>query len=178
MILVDKSSFEKINLTSDKCKVTIEYKDKATDEIISSQVITGKEGGKFTTSKDESLNLRYDFDSVRGNESGTFTKADQTVTYYYNKFDGAVGKVTVKYMRAGDEAFGMAAQEIASSVTIEGREGTAYTTTVKTIDGFELDLEKLPDNTAGTFTGEELEVVYYYKTKEADKLVINYYNKK
>lgn len=74
LILVDKSSFEKINLTSDKCKVTIEYKDKATDEIISSQVITGKEGGKFTTSKDESLNLRYDFDSVRGNESGTFTK--------------------------------------------------------------------------------------------------------
>jgi len=177
LILVDKSSFEKINLTSDKCKVTIEYKDKATDELISSQVITGKEGGKFTTSKDESLNLRYDFDSVSGNESGTFTKADQTVTYYYNKFDGAVGKVTVKYMRAGDEAFGMAAQEIASSVTIEGREGTAYTTTVKTIDGFELDLEKLPDNTAGTFTGEELEVVYYYKTKEADKLVINYYNK-
>lgn len=73
--------------------------------------------------------------------AGTFTKADQTVTYYYNKFEGAVGKVTVKYMRAGDEAFGMAAQEIASSVTIEGREGTAYTTTVKAIDGFELDLE-------------------------------------
>lgn len=176
LILVDKESFDKIKLTSDKCKLTIEYRDKATDELISSQVITGKEGGKFTVTKDESLNLRYDFDSVEGSESGTFTKADQKVTYYYNKFEGAVGKVTVKYMRDGDEAFGMAAQEISSSITIEGREGTAYTTTVKSIDGFMLDVEKLPDNTAGIFTGEELEVIYYYKTKDPDKLVINYYN--
>lgn len=177
LILVDKESFEKINVNSNKCKVTIEYRDKATDELISSQVITGKEGSKYISSKDESLNLRYDFDSVKGSENGKFTKADQTVTYYYNKFEGAIGKVTVKYMRDGDSDFGVEAQEIANSVTLEGREGSTYTTIVKTIDGFELDVEKLPNNSTGTFTGEDVEVVYYYKTKEADKLVINYYNK-
>lgn len=177
LILVDKESFEKINLTSDKCKVTIEYKDKDSGEVITSQVITGNEGDKYTTSQNESLNLRYDFDSVEGNESGTFTKADQTVTYYYNKFEGEIGKVTVKYMRNGDDSFGTSAQEIADSVTIEGRQGTTYTTTVKTINGFALDVEKLPNNSSGTFTDSEIEVVYYYNTKEADKLVINYYNK-
>lgn len=177
LILVDKESFEKINITSEKCKVTIEYKDKNSNEVITSQVITGNEGDKYTTSQNESLNLRYDFDSVEGNENGTFTKADQTVTYYYNKFEGEIGKVTVKYMRNGDDSFGTPAQELTNAITIEGRQGTTYTTTVKTIDGFELDVKKLPNNSSGTFTDSEIEVVYYYNTKEADKLVINYYNK-
>lgn len=177
LILVEKNSFDKIKLESDKCKLTIEHKDKATDEVISSQVITGCKGDKYITSQDESLNLQYDFDSVAGDESGTFAKKEQTVTYYYNRFNGNIGKVTVKYLREGDETFGVSEQEVTSSVTIEGREGSIYSTLVKTIDGFELDVEKLPDNSAGTFINGEIEVLYYYKTKASDPLVINYYNK-
>lgn len=177
LILVDKASFDNINIKTDKCKVTIEYKDKETDEVISSQVITGIEGDKYTTAKDESLSLKYDFDSIVGNESGTFTKKEQSVTYYYNKFTGNIGKITVRYLRDGDSTFGTSEQEIVSSITLEGREGTTYSTTVKTIDGFELDVEKLPNNSAGVFSGEEAEVRYYYKPKASDKLVINYYNK-
>ncbi len=177
LILVEKSSFDKIKIESDKCRLTVEHRDKASDEVISSQVITGGEGDKYTTSQDESLSLRYDFDSVAGDENGTFTKNDQTVTYYYNKFNGNLGKVTVKYFREGDEIFGTPAQEIAPSVTIEGREGDDYTALVKTIDGFELDVEKLPNNSAGKFNSGETEVLFYYKTKAADPLVINYYNK-
>lgn len=177
LVLVEKKSFDSIKIDSDKCKLNIEYRDKETDELISSQVITGLEGDKYTIERDESLDLKYDYDSVKGNESGSLTKKDQVLTYYYNKYEGNLGKVTVKYLRAGDDMLGTSDQELANPITLDGREGDAYSTSVKTIEGFELDVENLPNNSAGTFINGEQEVVYYYKPREADKLVINYYNK-
>ena len=71
------------------------------------------------------------------------------------------GKVIVKYVEqsSGDE--------IASSVTLSGKVGEKYTTIAKDINGYEL--VKTPSNATGSYTKNNIEVVYEYKKSEVQK---------
>ena len=99
------------------------------------------------------------------NTSGKFTIAIQEVRYYYIH----EGKVTVKYI---DEYTG---NEIATSLEIEGLEEDPYKTESKTIDGYDLVEERLPENAEGKMTAEEIEVIYYYKRQA--KVKVEYIDK-
>ena len=177
LILVDKTSFDKLALTSDKCEVIVEYKETESDEVINTRVLTGTEGSGYVTSKDTSLDIQYDFNNVEGNETGKFTKETQTVTYYYDKFEGSVCTLTVNYLAKGDELFGTSDRNVSESITQKFREGTEYTATIKQIDNMELDIDMFPSNAVGTVGTSDITVNYYYKTKDTTDLVIHYYNK-
>lgn len=177
MVLVDKESFDKAKITTDKCKVTIEHKDKASGEVLSSQVYTGNEGESYSSSINNSLLLEYDADSVDGEQNGKFTKEDQTVTYYYNKFSGAVTKLTVNYFVNGNDFIGSEPIPITDPVITTNREGESYSTSARSFDGYELDVTKLPTNNAGKYTDQDIVVNYYYNRVDSKDLVINYYNK-
>ena len=176
MVLADKTSFEKLNLKSDKCTVTVEYKDAKSGEVIDKRVFTGTEGSTYITSKNESLDIQYDFNRVEGNEKGKFTKENQTVTYYYDKFEGEICTLTVNYMQSGDSLLGTPDKSIANSVVQKVREGTQYTAPIKEIDNMEPDMSVFPTNIVGTVGKDDITVNYYYKAKTKTDLVIHYYN--
>lgn len=176
MILADKTSFDKLNLKSDKCTVTVEYRDSKTEDIINTQVLTGTEGSSYVTSKDESLSLKYDFNRVEGKETGVFTKQNQTITYYYDKFEGNICTLTVNYLQNGDETLGIADSSVSDSIQTKVREGSQYTATIKELDGLEPDLSVFPTNAVGTVEKDDITVNYYYKAKPKTDLIIHYYN--
>lgn len=173
MVLVDKSSFESVALTDDKGMVKVEHKDAATNEIIKEEILTGKIGSSYTTQKAD-LGLAYDYNSVSGAAKGKFTAETQTVTYTYDRFDGAVCTLTVQYLQEGDKEFGTKDSAVAETQVIQGREGTDYTAVIKQIDGMEVDLQKFPNNALGTFGKEDITVTYYYKAKADKGLIIHF----
>ncbi len=177
LILVDKISFDKLKLSSDKCEVTVQYKDTKSGDIISTRVLKGTEGSGYVTSKDTSLDIQYDFNSIEGNEKGKFLKESQTVTYYYDKFDGAIATLTVNYLKQGNKEFGTSDTSVEESIIQKVREGTEYTAVIKQVAGMELDTALFPSNAIGKVSTNDITVNYYYKSKENSDLVIHYYNK-
>lgn len=176
LILADKTSFDKLALKSDKCEVIVEYKETTTDEVINTRVLTGTEGSGYVTSQDTSLDLEYDFNHVDGNETGKFTKETQTITYYYDKFQGSICTLTINYLSEGNGLLGTDDINVSESITQQVREGTKYTATIKQIDNMELNIDMFPSNAVGTVRTNDITVNYYYKLKEDTDLIIHYYN--
>ncbi len=71
------------------------------------------------------------------------------------------GTVTVKYVDA-------AGNEIASFSQISGTVGETYTTSAKTIDGY--TLKTTPANATGTYTQEDITVIYVYEKNSVTPL--------
>ncbi len=176
MILADKKSFDTLKLSSEKCSVRVEYKDSETDEVIDAVTLTGAEEATYSTAKEDSLNVDYDFDRVEGKESGKFTKKDQTVTYYYKKFKGDIYNLTVKYLQTGNDMLGTGETEVESAITERVRDGADYTAVIRNVDGMEVDMSLFPTNAVGTVNGSDITVNYYYKSTEKTDLVLHYYN--
>ena len=86
IIAVDKASFDAVGLESDDSKVTVKHVNAKTNEVITTQTITGAIGSGFETAQDSSLSLEYELDRVEGDAKGVFTEEDQVVTYYYNYY--------------------------------------------------------------------------------------------
>ena len=142
--------------------VIVKYVDEAGNELAASTTQKGTVGTSYTTTAKTISN--YDLISIPNNATGKFTASTITVTYVYSEvgFDEAI--VTVKYV---DEA----GNEIASSTTECGFVGDSYTTTAKTISGYEL--VSIPSNASGKFTNETITVTYVYsKTGSSEGTVI------
>ncbi|HEL6726138.1 TPA: MucBP domain-containing protein, partial [Listeria monocytogenes] len=90
--------------------VNIFYKDENGDELATSETISGKSGENYQTTEKTITN--YKLKEIEGPPSGQFGDSDTTVTYVYEKADGA--PVTVKYVD-GD------GNELATSDTLNGK---------------------------------------------------------
>ena len=178
IVLADSESFNRLALKSDKCIVRVEYKDSASGEVISKRIYKGSEGDTYTTGKNDSLNIDYDFERVEGSETGKFTKDVQTVTYYYKKFSGKVVELNVKYVKEANKMLSGKEEEVASSTKARIREGSDYSAAVKVVSGFETDISKFPANAVGKAGKEDINVTYYYKPVENSDLVLHYHNTK
>ena len=164
MILVEKNSFDS-TVIGKKGTVIVNHVNQNGD-IIKTETKTGKEGTSYTTSamNDED----YILVSTPSNANGKFTDGTITVTYTYKEDDTPRGTVTVKYVNKET------GEEIATSEALRGKVGKTYTTTAKTIKGYELI--ETPSNATGTYTEGNKVVTYYYKEKEVKCLTVHYYN--
>ena len=146
-----------------KAKVVVSYVDESTEEKISEDTeINGHENDNYTTeSKDISgYSLVGNSGNTSGkmvvtvNEDGTFNIETQ-VTYYYKKIAGGV---IVNHI---DVATG----EVLDNEKYDGNVGDSYETSSKDISGYDLVIDRLPNNASGTMTEEEIVVNYYYEKR-------------
>ncbi|MBC1487041.1 LPXTG cell wall anchor domain-containing protein [Listeria seeligeri] len=141
--------------------VTVEYVNENGESIHVSQLISGDIGDEYDATMEEyKLAIdKYTLDESKlpANAVGTFSNEAKTVTYVYNKIDGA--PITVKYL---DEN----GTEIAEADTLTGKIDAPYETTPKEISGWVVDENKLPTNKTGNFTAEGQTVTYTYKTNQ------------
>ena len=175
LILADKQGYERVKKSSDKCKVTIEYKDSDSGEVIKKQVIKGSQGSSYSSAKDSTLDVEYDYVDVEGSPAGKFTTEPQKVTYLYKKFTGEIFTLTVKYLQEGNKQLMMAETELSKPVTMRIRSGEDYTAPIKQIPGMKLDTSVFPINAVGRAV-YDMEVNYYYIPSDQTDLVLHYYN--
>ena len=144
-----------------KAKVVISYVDKDTGEkIAQDEEITGHEGDSYAIEgKDISgYNIVENSGNTSGkmvvtvNEDGTFN-IETNVTFYYKK---VAGGVVVNHI---DIATG----EVIESSRKDGNVGDRYETSAEEIPGYDLVIDRLPENSSGEMTEEEIVVNYYYQ---------------
>ncbi|HFK0292616.1 TPA: lmo2396 family class 1 internalin, partial [Listeria monocytogenes] len=130
--------------------VSVFYQDENGNELAPTETLSGKSGEDYQTTEKTIAN--YQLKEIEGQASGQFTDADSTVTYVYEKADGA--PVTVKYVD-GD------GNELATSDTLNGKIDAPYQTSAKSLSGW--TVKTTPNNATGVFTNSKQTVTYVYE---------------
>ncbi|ECP4564555.1 hypothetical protein FZQ62_11655 [Listeria monocytogenes] len=141
--------------------VNVFYKDENGNELATSETITGKSGENYQTTEKTITN--HKLREIEGQASGQFGDSDTTVTYVYEKADGA--PVTVKYVD-GD------GNELATSDTLNGKIDAPYQSTAKSITGW--TVKTTPANANGVFTDTNQTVTYVYEKADGAPVTIKY----
>ncbi|OJG77731.1 hypothetical protein RV10_GL002262 [Enterococcus pallens] len=147
--------------------VTVHYVDQKGKQIHDPQTISGFIDDSYDASSDKyklAINgYSLDESKLPENIKGIFSDKEQSVTFVYKKIDDPVtakkGTVITQYIdETGTPLFPEEAQS--------GRLGEKYTTTAKSIDGYELNQSKLPKNADGLFTEKPITVTYVYAKQQ------------
>ncbi|EAD1188882.1 cell surface protein [Listeria monocytogenes] len=141
--------------------VNVFYKDENGNELATSETISGKSGENYQTT--EKIITNYKLKEIEGQASGQFGDSDTTVTYVYEKADGA--PVTVKYVD-GD------GNELATSDTLNGKIDAPYQSTAKSITGW--TVKTTPTNANGVFTNANQTVTYVYEKADGAPVTVKY----
>ncbi len=164
VLLVNKTSFDKYPNKDTKARVIVKYHDTKTDSIIYEQLVKGKVGKEYSLTHPNTLIYDYNIKVVSGSLTGEFTEGTTEVLVDCTPQPDDYSSVTIHYVDENGE-------NIANSVVMTNKVGESYTTTkLAGIDGYSLDLDKLPDNGAGEYTEEPITVTYTYKKSESSEL--------
>ncbi|EKZ4677563.1 TPA: lmo2396 family class 1 internalin, partial [Listeria monocytogenes] len=116
--------------------VSVFYQDENGNELAPTETLSGKSGEDYQTTEKTIAN--YQLKEIEGQASGQFTDTDSTVTYVYEKADGA--PVTVKYVDADGN-------DLATSDTLNGKIDAPYQTSAKSLSGW--TVKTTPNNATG-----------------------------
>lgn len=129
--------------------LTVNYIDKATDDIMATYTETGYEGKDYTTDA-RSFN-KYTLVEEPLNKNGKMERNGTIVNYYYLYNSNLI----IKYI---DEITG---EEIIPEVIANMKEGEKYTTTPREFENYAVTM--IPFNQNGTIGKGDVTVVYKYK---------------
>ena len=161
-ILVNASGYKVIGEDSDEVTVYARFVDTNNKTTVYEEKYTGKAGEKYKISTPDDLLFRYNITDTKTAMSGTFDEF-KVVAIECEKYDGNFSTVTFRYLNDFDEP-------ISNAVVISNRVGQQYySQPLPAIAGYVLDLDRLPENGAGVYTDDAIEVVYRYKPADSIK---------
>ena len=129
--------------------VTVHYETEDGTVIKDPHQLTGDIDDTYTTTPEDIDG--YKLVTTPANATGTFTKGNIDVTYVYAPI--STGTVTVHYVDTSGNILSTATQS-------SGEEGTDYTTTPITINGY--TVSQTPSNASGKYTAGNIDVTYVY----------------
>lgn len=161
-ILVDAGSFSAIEQEAPECLLYIRYRDKSNDSaVVCEERLTGNSGESYVAATPSEILFNYNILSDTG-LSGTFSKEYDVVNVDCVAYVGEYSTVTIKFMDEEDKL-------LANTVVMTNRvDQQYYTPTIPGVKGYALSLDNLPENGAGLYTKEPIEVIYrYHKVEES-----------
>ena len=148
-----------IYYTKKDTKVTVHYYEEGTTNKVSEDVeIPGKVFDDYTTTSADDIPSKYELVAEPENKNGTMTEDEITVIYYYRK---KATQVIVHYYEENTT------KKLSEDVTINGRVDDKYTTISATDIPIKYELVATPSNANGSMTEATIEVIYYYRVKDA-----------
>ncbi len=156
-ILVDASGFDKIGVSSVEARIYVRVTDPLENKTVYEEKYTGKMGESYSFSIPDDVLLHYNVPDAQKQQNGKFVKPFDVINIECVKYEGNYSSVTFRYLNEANEM-------IYNSIVISNRVGQQYySQPIPSIPGYALDLDKLPDNGAGLYSDEPIEVVYYFK---------------
>ena len=157
VILLDLDSFESIGGQKETtCQVAAQFVDADTGEVVFEKCYEGEKGEEYTIEIPKKISFNYNLVSGSLRTSGTFDNIYDVTTIEVRAYDGEFSSVTVRFVDEED-------RELSNALVMTNRVGQQYyTTAVPGVDGYTLDLANLPENAAGVYTEEPVEVVFRY----------------
>ena len=148
-----------IYYTKKDAKVTVHYyEENTTNKVSEDKEITGKVNDEYTTAIADDIPSKYELVATPANATGTMTEDAIEVIYYFRK---KATQVIVRHYEEGTTV------KLSEDVTIEGRIDDPYTTVAATDVPIKYELSVTPANANGTMTEDTIEVIYYYRVKDA-----------
>ena len=156
-----------------KASVRVEYIDKQTNEKLTEDVIiNGHENDDYETeaktfegySEPDIPENAIGKMLVTKNPDGTYN-TETVVTYYYAKPAGEVKEIHID----------VDTNEVLAEEVHKGKVGSDYEILSREFEGYELVEDRLPTNSKGQMTEEEITVIYYYK--KIAKVKVEYIDK-
>lgn len=161
-VLVDRDSYNAAEITPEYGKVMVRYK--CGDDVFKSYAVSGKIGEDYDISPLSDVLMNYNIKKKTGT-SGKFSENTSYCVFECEKYDGVYS--TVIFECRDDEKDSV----IADSTVLRNREGQAYETpSIPAVDGYTLNIQKLPKNGCGLFGEKNTTVKYYYTKKAKDDL--------
>ena len=140
-------------------KVIVHYYEEGTTNKVSDDVeIPGKVFDDYTTESASDVPSKYELVAEPENKNGTMTEDEITVIYYYRKKET---KVIVHYYEENTT------KKLSEDVTINGRVDDPYSTVSADDIPIKYELVVEPVNKMGSMTETTIEVIYYYRVKDA-----------
>ena len=142
-----------------EAKVTVHYyEENTTNKVSEDKEITGKVNDEYVTAIADDIPSKYELVATPANATGTMTEDTIEVIYYFRK---KATQVIVRHYEEGTTI------KLSEDVTIEGRIDDPYTTVAATDVPIKYELSVTPANANGTMTENTIEVIYYYRVKDA-----------
>lgn len=169
-VLVQSSTFNNLKVSEKTFgTVTIKHIDDS-GNVLKTSTAKYADGTTYRTYPDTTLLYDYTLKDTQGVTSGTVTGGkNYNVTYVYSSSGIRSGYVTVNYVDENGES-------IKDTVSTKYREGDSYSVPFTSIQGYQLDTDKYPANTTGTFNGTNTTINFVYKALDSTSSVVHYYN--
>lgn len=156
-ILVDAQSYNAYQ-SKNTGKVIVNYL--IGKDVFKSYVVEGEIGESFELQPAHSILMNYNIKS-RSGDKGTFSGKLRVCEFQCEAYEGDYSSVTFQFV---DEKSG---KPLCPYTMMTNRQGQSYTTpAIPTIEGYSLNLEKLPKNGCGTFGKKDKMVTYYYNKRD------------
>ena len=169
-VLVQSSTFNNLKVSEKTFgTVTIKHIDDS-GNVLKTSTAKYADGTTYRTYPDTTILYDYALKDTQGVTSGTVTGGkNYNVTYVYSSSGIRSGYVTVNYVDENGES-------IKDTVSTKYREGDSYSVPFTSIQGYQLDTDKYPANTTGTFNGTNTTINFVYKALDSTSSVVHYYN--
>ena len=142
----------------DTSVITHYYEEGTTNKISEDKVINGRINDEYVTAIADDIPSKYELVATPANATGTMTEDTIEVIYYFRK---KATQVIVRHYEEGTTV------KLSEDVTIDGRVDDPYTTVAATDVPIKYELSVTPANANGTMTEDTIEVIYYYRVKDA-----------
>ena len=179
---VKHKAVENLGLKNNVSNLKVQHiKEDDNNPLVPEVTTTAGVGTPYTTAPiTTDPNYEVDTTQLPTNATGAYATTDTTVVYKYKRKNA--GKVTVHHYLVGTttELYTPAGKTSPSPEELDGTNklGLPYVTTDKASDPALSNYELVtpgPTNATGTFTAGEQTVNYYYKRKNAGKVIVHHY---
>ena len=179
---VKYKAVENLGLKNNVSNLKVQHiKEDDNNPLVPEVTTTAGVGTPYTTTPiTTDPNYEVDTTQLPTNATGTYATTDTTVVYKYKRKDA--GKVVIHHYLLGTttELYTPAGKTSPSPEELDGTNklGLPYVTTDKASDPALSNYELVtpgPTNATGTFTTGEQTVNYYYKRKNAGKVIVHHY---
>lgn len=169
-VLVQSSTFSRLNVADEAFgTMTVKHVDDK-GKTLKTSTAKYRDGSTYRALPDSTLLFERNLIETQGSATGT-VKGGQNyeVTFVYSSNAIQTGYVTVNYLDSDGNS-------IKESTKTKLKAGETYDIPVAAVQGYQLDTDKYPSNTKGTFTGSDVTVNFKYKALDYTSTKVHYYN--
>ena len=168
-VLIDADSFRKLGSEATEATVYVRYHDTVTQSTVYEECLHGRVGDAFDLAIPDAILFHYNILSNTDELQNTFEDMFSVLTIECEEYEGGYSSVTFRFLDEDD-------LPIADAVVMTNRVGQQYySPALPVVLGYSLDLKKLPDNGAGLYTDEPVEVVYRYHLSGTEQVTDSEY---
>lgn len=169
-VLVKSSTFSRLQNKEDNFgTLTVNHVDE-NGKVLKTSTAKYREGSTYRALPDTTILFDHSLKSTEGATSGTVVGGkNYNVTFVYSSSGIESGYLTVKYVNSSGKA-------VKDEATYHLRAGESYEIPAAVIQGYQLDTDKYPAESYGTFKGSDKTITFTYKDLDNTSSTVHYYN--